>query len=209
MNVLASYRDDGPLATLLGRALGRVVPLSAPLLTLLGGVVLAAAVVTVNFGLARPWLGAAVVVFVLLAGAAAGRAAGGGRTGRLDWTVPPMLRAVEYGTLLGFAIHTGPRTVTACFVFLAVLAYHHYNIVYRLRHQDLGPPRWLGYVGGGWELRLLVAYVLLLTGGLAIGMLVAAVLLAVIYVTETVAGWRRFTVAARPALYEQEEDEDL
>lgn len=205
MNDLAVYRDDGPLAALLGRTLGRGIRLPAPLLTLVGGLVLAAAVVTVDLGLVRPWLGGATVVFVVLAGAASA----GGRWGRLDWTVPPLLRAVEYGTLLGFAIHAGPRTVTACFVFLVVLAYHHYNIVYRLRHQDLGPPRWLRYVGGGWELRLLVAYVLLLTGGLAIGLIVAAVLLAVIYVAETVVGWRRFSAAARPALYEEEEDEDL
>lgn len=204
MNIFATYRDDGPLAAVLGRTLGPVARVPAPLLTLVGAVVLAAALATVGVGLPRPVLGVAAVVCVLLVGASAG----GEHAGRLDWTVPPLLRAVEYGALLGFAIHAGSRAVAACFVLLAVLAYHHYNTVYRLRHQNVPPARWLQLVGGGWELRLLVAYVLLLTGGLAIGMLVVAVVLAVIYVVETAVNWRRFRVAARPALYEEEEDED-
>jgi hypothetical protein len=126
-------------------------------------------------------------------------------SGRLGWLVPPLVRALEYGGLLGLAVAAGPAATAACFVLLAVLAYHHYNIVYRLSHQRGSPPRWLRYVGGGWELRLIVAAVLLPTGGLAIGMIVAAVGLAGIYVAETVASAQRLDRAPVAATYGEEE----
>lgn len=204
MNTLTSYRDDGPLATLIGRAAGRVTPVPAPVLTLLGAAVLAAALATSSAGLPRPLLGAGTAICVILVGISAGRT---GR-GRLDWGVPPMLRGLEYGGLLGFAILAGPDAVRACFVLLAVLAYHHYNTVYRLRQQNLSPPTWLRFSGGGWELRLLLAYVLLVVGHLAIAMLVAAVVFACMYGVETAVNWQRFRIATRPALYEDEEDEE-
>ena len=62
-----------------------------------------------------------------------------------------------------------------CFALLAVLAFHHYDTVYRLRHQRLAPPAWLRAAGGGWEGRVLVACVLALAGVLGPGLLVAAV----------------------------------
>jgi hypothetical protein len=156
VNPVAAYRDDGPLAELVGRTIGRGLPVPA----------------------------------------------------RLGWLVPPLVRAVEYGGLLGIAIAAGPPAVTACFVLLAVLAYHHYNTVYRLRHQHVPPPRWLRYAGGGWELRLIVAAVLLGTGGLAIGMIAAAVGLAGIYTAETVASWQSLGLAQEPVAYGEGEVED-
>jgi hypothetical protein len=127
---------------------------------------------------------------------------------RLGWLVPPLVRTVEYGGLLGLAIYAGPAAVTACFVLLAVLAYHHYNTVYRLWHQHTPPPRWVRWVGGGWELRLIVAAVLLGTGGLAIGMIAAAVGLAGIYAAETVASWQSLGRTQDTVAYEQGGVED-
>jgi hypothetical protein len=138
MNPLAAYRDDGPLAALVGRTMWRRIEPRLP------------------------------------------------ASGRLAWLVPPLVRTIEYGGMLGLAIYAGPAAVTACFVLLAVLAYHHYNTVYRLWHQHRPPPRWLRWVGGGWELRLIVAAVLAATAGLAIGMIAGAAGLAVIYTAETV-----------------------
>jgi hypothetical protein len=204
MSDLVVYRDDGPLVSLLGQRPGRGVSLPAPLLTLAGGAVLVAGLASAGGGVSKAVLGIATIGYVLLAGLAAGQRL----IGRLDWLVPPLLRVVEYGALLVLALLAEPAAVPACFALLAVLAYHHYNTVYRLRHQRIPPPRWLRFAGGGWELRLLVAYALLVTGGLAIGMIVAATGLAVIYAAETVLSWRRFSYAQRPVLYEQEEDED-
>lgn len=203
MSDLVVYRDDGPLASLLGRMFGRVTPIPASLLTLAGAAVLIAGFAMAPTQAARTVLGVATLGYVLLAGIAAGHQL----TGRIDWLVPPVLRGVEYGALLMLAAHAESPALPACFALLAVLAFHHYDTVYRMRHQSIPPPDWLRFAGGGWELRLLVAYVLLMTGNLAVGMVVAAAALGALYVVETVASWRRFSLAQRPAQYEEEEDE--
>lgn len=130
--------------------------------------------------------------------------------GRLGWLVPPMLRVLEYGILLVLALlaaPTDPAVLPACFALVAVLAYNHYNATYRLRHQRAAPPRWLRLAGGGWEVRLLVAFALFAVGWLAVGMYVAAGVLAVLHAAETVLSWRRFSHAHRPVAYEEEDDE--
>lgn len=144
-----------------------------------------------------------------LASFVAGRI-GSHRTGRqaarLGWLVPPLLRALEYGVLIALTLVFDPDALAACFALLSALAFHHYDIVYRLRHQRARPPRWVEYVGGGWELRLLIAGLLAAVGWLEVGMLVAAIALGAVYVAESVNSWRRFTQPA--TLYEDEEDED-
>lgn len=130
--------------------------------------------------------------------------------GSLGWLVPPMLRLLEYGTLLLLALlaePAGPAALPACFALVAVLAYNHYNATYRLRHQGAAPPRWLRLAGGGWEVRLLAAFALFAAGWLAVGMYIAAATLAVLYAAETVVSWRRFGQSQRPVAYEEEDDE--
>ena len=208
MNELVTYRDDGPLATWLSRLVGNspAVSASAPLVTLAGGIVLVGSLVALGqgIGLLAPTVG--VIGYVLLAGGVAGR----DLTGRLDWLVPPMLRAAEYATLLVLALlaePTEPGAVPACFLILAVLAYNHYNITYRLRHQNAVPPRWLRYVGGGWDVRLLVAFALFAVGWLAIGMYVLSGVLAVLHIVETVISWSRGTQGYSGAVHDEEEDD--
>lgn len=206
MNGLVAYRDDGPLATQLARLLGNSPKVPAPLVMLIGGVVLTAGLVTAGQGVAVPALGTGIGLYVLVAGIAAGEEL----TGRFDWVVPPLLRAAEYTTLLVLALlarPTDPWALPACFALVAVLAYNHYNATYRLRYQSAVPPRWLRYVGGGWDVRLLVTFGLFAAGWLAIGMYLLAGALAVLYVTETVISWRRVTYAHSTAIYEEEEDE--
>src|SRR5699024_380601 len=201
VNELVTYRDDGPFATLLGKLFGNSPTVSAPLVTLTGGIVLAGSLVAVGQGIGLLIPAVGIVAYVLLAGGVAGR----DRVGRLDWLVPPMLRAAEYGTLLVLALlaePTEPRALPACFLLLAVLAYNHYNITYRLRHQNAAPPRWLRYVGDGWDLRLLVAFALFAAGLLAVGMYVLAGVLAVLHVVETVISWSRGTYAYSGAVDE-------
>jgi hypothetical protein len=201
---LDAYRDDGPLARVLGRALGDVVPLPAVVLTLVSALPLVAVLVLDGAGVDEVALGVAVAWCVLAGGIASGRP----DSGRFAWTVPPLLRLLEYGGLLALATLTAPRALPWCFALVGVLAFHHYDTVYRLRHQGVAPPQWLSLAGGGWDGRLLLAYVLLLAGALPTGLLVAAVVLAVTYLVESVASWLRFTHAQRPALYDDDEDED-
>ncbi|MGH3950134.1 MAG: DUF5941 domain-containing protein [Pseudonocardiaceae bacterium] len=128
-----------------------------------------------------------------------------GKRAGLSWLIPPFLRALEYGTFIALTLTFAPDALPACFALLSALAFHHYDSVYRLRHQRIAPPQWVRFAGGGWELRLLIGCVLAVLGVLGPGMLIAAIALGAFHVTESVASWRRFTQPA--AMYETEEDE--
>ncbi|MGH3328047.1 MAG: DUF5941 domain-containing protein [Streptomycetales bacterium] len=206
MSALEVYRDDGPLAVLAGRRLGGVRG-GALALTLTAMLPLAAALGAALAGTAqattRMSLGLATVWFVIIAGASSGAS----HTGRFAWLVPPLLRASEYGLLLGVTVLAG-APVWACYLLVAVLAFHHYDTVYRLRIQGTAPPRWVRTATGGWDTRMLAAYLLLLAGVLGAGFAAAAGALGVIFVTESTVGWLQFRPAGPPALYDDEEDED-
>jgi hypothetical protein len=198
---LGDYRDDGPLARMVGRASG-AVPIPAAALTLLSALPLIAVLAIDADDL--PALGVAVAWAVIAGGLASGRP----DSGRFAWAVPTLVRLVEYGTLLVFAVLAGPQAVPFCFALVAALAFHHYDIVYRLRHQGVAPPGWLTLAGGGWDGRMVVGYVLLLFGVVSTGFLVAAIALAAAYVSESTVSWLRFSQPRRPAQYDDEEDED-
>lgn len=200
MTTLQVYRDDGPLALWLGRYLGRAIPLGQVPLTLVGAVPLVA--VLAMPGTAAPAVGAALVAFVLLAAAAARRS----DVGSFSWIVPPLLRLVEYAVLIWLTARAAPGAMPMCFAVLGVLAFHHYDAVYRLRHQRVAPPAWTRAVGAGWDGRLLIAYALALAGSLGVGLLTAAVVLSVVFAAESIASWLRFARAERPPDYD---DDDL
>lgn len=124
----------------------------------------------------------------------------------LAWLVPPLLRLLEYGSLIALTALSDPDALPACFAFLGVLAFHQYDVVYRLRHQRLAPPAWVQAVGGGWEGRLVVALVLALAGVLGPALVVAAVGLALVYVTESVSSWLRFGKAGGTGPREEEDE---
>ena len=149
-------------------------------------------------------LGAAAVGFVLLAGAASRRR----HDGRLSWAVPPLLRTLEYGILIRLTVLADRDAVPLCFALLGALAFHHYDTVYRLRHQRVAPPSWARAIGGGWDGRLLAAYILAAAGALDLGLLAAAVALALVYVTESTVSWLRFARTERTAVYEDEDVQD-
>jgi hypothetical protein len=131
-------------------------------------------------------------------------------TGRLAWLVPPLLRALEYGWLIALTALVEPDAMPICFALLAVLAFHHYDVVYRLRAQGQAPPDWVRAAGGGWEGRVLVATVLALAGGDALraGMLVAAIALAGVFVGGSVAGWIRFARTEGLSVLQDQDLED-
>ena len=110
----------------------------------------------------------------------------------LAWIVPPLLRALEYGFLIALTALVEPNAVPFCFAFLAVLAFHHYDVVYRLRYQHAEPPTWVRIAGGGWDGRIIVASLLALAGVLGPGLLAAAVVLALVWGAESASSWLRF-----------------
>jgi hypothetical protein len=177
MTALALYRDDGPLARALGRA-GQPA---------LAGVVVAAVPLAVALaaGGSPGVLAACAAWAVLAAGTGSGEP-----SGRLAWLVPPGVRALEYGGLLGLVAAAG--STAAGFALLAAVAFRHYDLHYRRRLRGAEPPRWVGLVGGGWDGRLVVAAALLLAGaprGVFFGL---AALLAAAFAGEAAAGWIDF-----------------
>jgi Family of unknown function (DUF5941) len=196
------YRDDGPLALLIGR-LGRARPVDETALTFAGAALVALAAALTDDPLPLGALTAAVVVAVIVVAAGSQRSHGG----RLAWLVPPLLRVLEYAFLIRLTVVADRDAMPLCFALLAVLAFHHYDTVYRLRHQRLAPPAWLRAAGGGWEGRVLAASVLALAGVLGPGLLVAAIGLGALFLTETVVSWVRYARAERPAVLDDEDDE--
>lgn len=203
-SVLELYRDDGPLARALGTTLGARIGL--PAVVLVVAAVAAPLAVLALGGDDVPLLavGAAVAWLVVLGALSQGRE----HNDRFAWMVPPLLRLAECGGLLWLASRAGPAAVAAAFALLAAVAFRHYDIVYRLRYQGVAPPAWVGQAAAGWEGRLLLGFTLLAVGALPAGFFVAAGLLAVLFVAESVAGWTRLARARRPAPYSDEEEEE-
>jgi hypothetical protein len=140
---------------------------------------------------------------VLVAGAAGGQEP----TDRLRWAVPPVLRLAEYSGILWIGAMGGESSEPAAFTLICVLAFRHYDVVYRLRHQGVAPPAWVGDLALGWDGRLVLGYILLVALALPAGFFIAAGLLATVFVAESIAGWRRSGRAPQPVTYEDEEDE--
>jgi hypothetical protein len=198
----ALYRDDGPLARAVGRAAASL-PLPA-LALLLGGLAPLLLAAALAGGDASTGLAAAVLAW--LVACHAGTNARWPRES-FHWAVPPLVRLGEYAALVWIAAIAGEDALPAAYALLAVLAFRHYDLVYRRRHRAEVPPAWLNALAAGWEGRLIVAWVLLAAGVLPAGMFVWAGLLGAVSVAETVMAWRHFERGRRPAEYEDAEDE--
>jgi hypothetical protein len=194
MNAVERLRGDGPLARALPR---RVVALPELVLLALGASLVGAALLgRLNDGLAGS--GAAMMgplplwAWCLggLVTATAGRM--GGMLPRLAWPQPALLRAIEYGTVIALA---GARPWT--FAALAVLAYHHYDLVYA---GDVGDAARTGPSHhGGWELRTCLVIVAAALGVVVPALAVMTVTLAVVQLVATARRWRlRDPHTARP-----------
>jgi hypothetical protein len=201
---LELYRDDGPLARALGRAFGGVLRLPPVFLIAAGVLPLLAVIAIERDDASDAVVGAAVAWLVLAGGASSGRP----HRDRLRWVVAPGLRLGEYAGLLWLATVAGDSALPAVFALLAVIAFRHYDLIYRFRYQGGPPPRWVGDAGGGWDGRLAAGYVLLLADALPTGFFVLTGVLAALFVGESVASWVRVQRVGALAVYEEEEGED-
>lgn len=171
MRTLLLYREDGPLARALG---GRRHGAPPSLLAAAGVLPLFAAIA---FADRTDALAAVVFAWLVLLG---GLSRGGDlERDRFRWAVPPLLRAGEYAALLWLAPAAG-------LAMLVVLAFHHYDLVYRLRYHPPAPAR----LGGGWDTRLIALWILLAVGALPEGLYAGAGILGALFVAECVASWR-------------------
>jgi Family of unknown function (DUF5941) len=190
LNPFELFRDDGPIARACGAMLGRAVRLPAIALLVIGAVPLLVLLVVERGEASDGAVGATIGWLVVVGGASRGRPQGD----RLRWAVPPVLRLVEYAAILWLGALAGRTGPAAAFALLAAVAYHHYDLFYRLRFLGVAPPQWVGDVAGGWEGRLVAGYVLLVTGALPAGFFAAAAVFGALFAGESITAWMR----ARP-----------
>ncbi|MEU0371075.1 DUF5941 domain-containing protein [Streptomyces sp. NPDC006283] len=201
---LADLADSGPLAETASRVAAkgvRTLPGPIPLVVAaLGGAAVMATAALTAFG--SVWTVVAAVVYALTSGVAVARPL----KGALDWLVPPVFRAAEYGTILVLAAHAEVNgALPAAFCLVSAVAYHHYDTVYRIRGGTGAPPHWLVRTIGGHEGRVLAVALLafLLTSTdftIASAALAAAVALVVL--VESI----RFWVSSQaPAVHDEGE----
>lgn len=189
---LVSYRDDGPLATLLRDRLGPGLP---PVFTTL--VALAAVIALGVTGTLDPGTGPIMLVPSLIVVALVVPTIARDHLGRFDWLVPPLVRAAEFVTILFVALATDtPKWLT--FVLIYVIGYHTYDTVYRTR-QSIWPPAWVFQAGLGWECRLLIIGAGAAIGRLTIVMAVLTAYLAVLFAVESVTSWVRLDKSSTTA----------
>lgn len=129
--------------------------------------------------------------------------------GALDWLVPPVFRAAEYGTVLILAAESKVNgALPAAFGLVAAVAYHHYDTVYRIRGDAGAPPKWLVRAVGGHEGRTLVVVVLaaLLTGAqFEVALTVLAGAVALVVLVESIRFWVASHLGGAPAVHDEGE----
>lgn len=195
---LADLADGGPLTELLHRSWAR------------GGVAAAALGAVLVTGSALLW-GAgwqtvlAAVAYVVCSAAALGRPL----TGRLDWLVPPLFRAAEYGTVLVLAADAEVNgALPAAYGLVSAVAYHHYDTVYRIRGDAGAPPRPLVRATGGHEGRTLAVAVLaavLTASGFTVALTALAVAVALVVLAESIRFWVTAHRGGAPAVHDEGE----
>jgi hypothetical protein len=179
------------------------VPLPGPALALAALVPLL--VVAIAGGSELSHTGAAVVlVWVLLVGGASSGVAG---RPKISWAATPLMRLTEYVALIWIAGLHGASAYPAAFALIFALQFRHYDLVYRLRHRGVVPARWVTALSLGWDGRIVLAYVLLVTGALPAGYYVVATVLGVAFVAEAVYGWVVIGRVEQPLDDEDEGDE--
>ncbi|UUN31555.1 CDP-alcohol phosphatidyltransferase family protein [Streptomyces sp. FIT100] len=203
---LADLADSGTLAESFAAAFAdtaRRLPGFAPLaVAAAGGAAVTGAAAFAPVGSWWPVVGAAL--YVTTSGFAVARPL----KGALDWLVPPVFRAVEYGVILLLAARSEVNgALPAAFGLVAAVAYHHYDTVYRIRGGTGAPPAWLVRTIGGHEGRTLAVAVLaalLASGGTGfpVALTVLAVAVALVVLVESIRFW---VSAGAPAVHDEGE----
>ncbi|MER7205672.1 DUF5941 domain-containing protein [Streptosporangium sp. NPDC000239] len=184
---LLAYRDDGPLVAALR---GRIGPGLPPVPGALAALVVIVAVAVAGVLTQGPILLLPALVMLVLVLPTAAR----DHLGKLDWLVPPLIRAAEFLTiiLVGLAADV-PKWLL--FVLLYVVGYHTYDTVYRTR-QSIWPPDWVFKAGLGWELRLLAIGAGAAFGAATWVVAVLTLYLGVLFAVESVTSWVRLDKAS-------------
>lgn len=201
---LADLADSGPLAqgfaVAFKKPARRLPGFTAPAVALLGGLAVVGTAAFTGFG--EPWAVVAALGYALTSGLAVARPL----KGALDWLVPPVARAAEYGTVLALAAKAEVNgALPAAFGLVAAVAYHHYDTVYRIRGDAGAPPQWLVRTIGGQEGRtslVAVLAALFAPAEFKVALTALAVAVALVVLAESI----RFWVSSQaPAVHDEGE----
>jgi hypothetical protein len=107
---------------------------------------------------------------------------------RAAWALPPILRLLELALVAVVVLVTCPAAAVIGFWWMAVVAFHHYDTLYRAM-QDCDSPRWLTWLGLGWEGRSIVVVALVVAGSVATGLTWGAWALAALFVIISSVQW--------------------
>jgi hypothetical protein len=69
------------------------------------------------------------------------------------------------------------------------------------------PPVWVNRLSGGWDGRMIAVLVLAAAAAVPAGLYVAAGLLGIVFVAETISAWASFERTQQPDVYEDEEED--
>jgi hypothetical protein len=110
--------------------------------------------------------------------------------GAYGWAVPGLLRVLEMGTVLVVTAWLLPHHAQWAFAWLFVVAFHHYDTLYRAL-AGRRPPRWLVWSGLGVDGRTALVVVAAALGATALRSLygVGSALLLVLFVVVASAQW--------------------
>ncbi|MBD9722243.1 DUF5941 domain-containing protein [Streptomyces caniscabiei] len=199
---LADLADTGPLA----EGLARLLPGPPRNTALLSAAFGAVAVVTAAWVWGPAWQVVAIAaLYVGLSAEAVERSL----KGPLDWLIPPLFRAAEYGTILLLAAKAEVNgALPAAFGLVAAVAYHHYDTVYRIRGDAGAPPRWLVRAIGGHDGRTLLVTVLaalLAPTEFTVALTALAVAVALLVLLESIRFWVIAHKTGAPAVHDEGE----
>lgn len=111
-------------------------------------------------------------------------------TGRWVWVWPSVICAVEMGLVAAIVLGSAHELLPLAFGYLFIIAYHHYDTLYRAI-QGSRPPRWLDWLALGWEGRTILVLVALGLGALAWELRAASIWLLVVCVILASVQWLR------------------
>ncbi|WP_443054203.1 DUF5941 domain-containing protein [Streptomyces sp. IBSBF 2435] len=201
---LDDLADSGPLAEVLSAVLRplarRMPPFAAPAVAVLAAAGVIATAALAPHGSWYPVVAAALYVVTSAFAVALPL------KGALDWLVPPMFRAGEYGTVLALAAVSGVNgALPAAFGLVSAVAYHHYDTVYRIRGGAGAPPRAVVRTAGGHEGRTLVAALAAAVAahrtGFTVTLTVLALAIALLVLVESIRFW--VTSGAAAAVHDE------
>ena len=117
---------------------------------------------------------------------------------RLGWQAPSLLWGAEAALVLAL-VNPLPESAQWCgYAYLAAVAWHRYDVVYRLRDTGTASAPWVTVATLGVDGRWLLLAVTAALGGPVRGLLAwGALLLICVYAAESAAGWRAWA-RARP-----------